>query len=63
MIYGYARISRPQQSIERQKRNIKAYDVNAHIVEEAYTGTKMCIFRSSGKLIPLKTVSPFPDVR
>lgn len=41
MIYGYARISRPQQSIERQKRNIKAYDVNAHIVEEAYTGTKM----------------------
>ena len=23
----------------------------------------LCIFRSSGKLIPLKTVSPFPDVR
>ena len=41
MTYGYARISRPQQSIERQKRNIKAYDDNAYIVEEAYTGTKM----------------------
>ena len=25
--------------------------------------TTKCIFRSSGKLIPLKTVSPFPDVR
>lgn len=41
MIYGYARISRPQQSIERQVRNIKSYDKNAHIVQEAYTGTKM----------------------
>lgn len=41
MIYGYARISRPQQSIERQVRNIKSYDENAHIVQEGYTGTKM----------------------
>lgn len=41
MIYGYARISRPQQSIERQKRNIKSYNENVHIIEEAYTGTKM----------------------
>ena len=41
MIYGYARISRPQQSIERQIRNIKSYNENAHIVQEAYTGTKM----------------------
>ena len=41
MTYGYERISRSQQSIERQKRNIKAYDDNAYIVEEAYTGTKM----------------------
>lgn len=41
MIYGYARISRPQQSIERQIRNInKEYD-SAYIVKEAYTGTKM----------------------
>ena len=28
-----------------------------------YSSTLDCIFRSSGKLIPLKTVSPFPDVR
>lgn len=41
MTYGYARISRPQQSIDRQIRNIKSYDKNTHIVEEAYTGTKM----------------------
>ena len=40
-IYGYARISSPQQSIDRQIRNIKAYDSKAVIVQEAYTGTKM----------------------
>lgn len=39
MIYGYARISKPQQSIERQIRNIKAKFPEAIIVEEAYTGT------------------------
>ncbi|MCR4675473.1 MAG: recombinase family protein [Lachnospiraceae bacterium] len=41
MIYGYARISRPQQSIERQVRNIRSDYPNAKIVQEAYTGTKM----------------------
>ncbi len=41
MIYGYARISRPQQSIDRQIRNIKAEYPAATIVKEAYTGTKM----------------------
>ncbi len=41
MIYGYTRISRPQQSIERQIRNIKAEYPKVHIVKEAYTGTKM----------------------
>ena len=41
MIYGYARISRQQQSIERQIRNIISYNNEAHIVQEAYTGTKM----------------------
>lgn len=40
-IYGYARISRPQQSIERQIRNIKAEYPTAVILQEAYTGTKM----------------------
>lgn len=41
MIYGYARISRKEQSIERQIRNIKNECPNAHIVQEAYTGTSM----------------------
>lgn len=39
MIYGYARISRPTQNIERQIRNIKEYDNTAIIIREAYTGT------------------------
>ena len=39
MIYGYARISRPQQNIDRQIRNIKEKYPEAVIVEEAYTGT------------------------
>lgn len=39
MVYGYARISRPTQSIERQVRNILEYDSHAHIFKEAYTGT------------------------
>lgn len=37
-IYGYARISRPQQSIERQVRNIKEEYEDAIIVKEPYTG-------------------------
>ena len=41
MIYGYARISRPQQSIDRQIRNIKSKYEDAHILQEAYTGTIM----------------------
>ncbi len=41
MIYGYARISRPQQSIERQIRNIKKEFPDAVILQEAYTGTSM----------------------
>lgn len=41
MIYGYARISRPQQSIERQIRNIKNEYPTALILQESYTGTKM----------------------
>ena len=38
-IYGYARISRPQQSIERQIRSIKEEYEDAIIVEEPYAGT------------------------
>ena len=40
-IYGYARISRPQQSIERQIRNITVEYPSAIIFQEAFTGTKM----------------------
>lgn len=39
MIYGYARISRPSQSIERQVRNIIEFDSSAKLYKEAYTGT------------------------
>lgn len=41
MIYGYCRISRKQQSIERQIRNIKSAYPEALILSEAYTGTKI----------------------
>lgn len=41
MIYGYARISRKEQSVERQIRNIKAEYPTAVILKEASPGTKM----------------------
>jgi DNA invertase Pin-like site-specific DNA recombinase len=41
MIYGYCRISKPTQNIERQKRNINASYPDAKIYSEAYTGTKV----------------------
>lgn len=40
-IWGYCRISRKTQSIERQERNIKAAYPAAVIRKEAYTGTKI----------------------
>ena len=40
-IFGYCRISRAQQNIERQIRNIKAYSPGAVIIQEAFTGTKI----------------------
>ena len=39
--YGYCRISRKTQNIERQVRNIIESYPAAHIVKEAYTGTKI----------------------
>ncbi len=39
MIYGYCRISRPTQNIDRQARNISEYAPTAKLVKEAYTGT------------------------
>ena len=40
MIYGYARISKPTQSIDRQIRNIKEFDSTAQLYQESYTGTR-----------------------
>lgn len=40
MIYGYCRISRKTQNIERQIRNILKFYPNAKLYTEAYTGTK-----------------------
>ncbi len=39
-IYGYCRISRPSQNIERQVRNIKEAFPSAIVRQEVYTGTK-----------------------
>ena len=41
MKYGYCRISRPKQSIERQIRNIKAAYPDAVIIQEVFTRTRM----------------------
>ncbi len=41
IIYGYCRISRKVQNIDRQIRNIKAAYPEAVILQEAYTGTKV----------------------
>lgn len=40
MIYGYCRKSTPQQSMERQERNIRQEFPEAHIVKEVFSGRK-----------------------
>ena len=40
-IYGYCRISTPDQSLDRQERNIKKEYPNAIIIREVYTGRSM----------------------
>lgn len=40
-VYGYCRISKKSMNIERQVRNISEAFPNAHIVKEAFTGTKI----------------------
>lgn len=55
-VYGYCRISTPQQSIDRQERNIKAKYPKAHISKEAYTGTKVEGRKELDKM--LKAVRP-----
>lgn len=54
--YGYCRISTPQQSIDRQERNIHAAYPDAHISKEAYTGTKVEGREELNKI--LKAVKP-----
>lgn len=39
-VYGYARISTPQQDITRQVRNLLRHDPDIKIYEETYSGTK-----------------------
>ena len=39
--YGYCRISTLKQSIDRQVRNIRTAHPDAHILQEAYTGTSL----------------------
>ena len=56
MIYGYCRISRKSQNIERQIRNIKNKYPDAHIIQEAFTGTKIVGRKELDKL--LKIVKP-----
>ena len=50
-IYGYCRISTPQQNIERQIRNILATYPTAHIIREVYTGTTYQGRRELDKLL------------
>lgn len=50
-IYGYCRISTPQQNIERQIRNILATHPTAHIIREVYTGTTYQGRRELDKLL------------
>ena len=40
-VYGYCRISTAKQDISRQIRNIRERYPDAHLVSEAYTGTKI----------------------
>lgn len=41
VIWGYVRVSTPKQSIDRQIRNIKEFNNDAHIVSDKYTGTSL----------------------
>lgn len=50
-VYGYCRISRKEQNIERQVRNIQSEYPEANIIREAYTGTKVEGRRQFEKLI------------
>ncbi len=50
-VYGYCRVSTAKQKISRQITNIKNYDSNAIIYQEAYTGTKLYERKEFNKLL------------
>lgn len=50
-IYGYCRISRKSQNIERQVRNISEAYPSAYIIKEAFTGTKLAGRKELDKLL------------
>ena len=52
-IYGYCRISRRSQRIERQERNILNAYPSAYIIKEVYTGTKIHGRKELDKLLKL----------
>ena len=51
MIYGYCRISRKTQNIERQERNILNTFPDAYIIKESFTGTKLIGRKELDKLL------------
>jgi len=51
MVYGYCRISRKTQNIERQERNILNTFPDAHIIKESFTGTKLIGRKELDKLL------------
>lgn len=53
MNYGYARISKSKQNIERQVRNIRKEYPNTIIVKEVYTGTKVQGRKEFDKLLKI----------
>jgi DNA invertase Pin-like site-specific DNA recombinase len=65
MIYGYCRISKPSQNIERQERNILSHFPTANIYKEVYTGVvinrtswqKLCKVVHKGDTIVFDSVS------
>lgn len=53
MYYGYCRISRSTQNIERQERNIIAKYPEAKIIKEVFTGTKINGRKELDKLLKI----------
>lgn len=51
MIYGYCRISRKTQNIERQERNILNAFPDVYIIKESFTGTKLVGRKELDKLL------------